>query len=64
MKTTVVNIDHTAVSTVSETLHESELYAKHRSDMRKDEENLRKLCYQIEDEILAELDTAGKAETA
>lgn len=62
-KTTVVNIDNTAVSTVTETLHEPELYAKYRKDMRKDEQELRNMRYQIEDEILAELEAAGKAET-
>ena len=63
VKTTVVNIDNTAVSTVTETLHEPELYAKYRKDMRKDEQELRNMRYQIEDEILAELEAVGKAET-
>lgn len=63
VKTTAVNIDNTAVSTATETLHESELYAKYRKDMRKDEQELRSMRYHIEDEILAELEAAGKAET-
>jgi aspartate/tyrosine/aromatic aminotransferase len=62
VKTTVVNIDHTAVSTVSETLHGAELYAKYRKDMRKDEQELRNMRYQIEDEILAELEAAPTKE--
>lgn len=60
VKTTVVNIDNTAVSTATETLHEPELYAKYRKDMRKDEQELRNMRYQIEDEILAELEASSK----
>lgn len=56
VKTTVINTDNDAVSTVYETLHEQELYAKHRRDMRKHEQELRELRYKIEDEILAELE--------
>lgn len=57
VKTTVINTDNDAVSTVYETLHEPELYAKHRRDMRKHEQELRELRYKIEDEILAELES-------
>ncbi|HES6652972.1 TPA: hypothetical protein VO239_001425 [Streptococcus pyogenes] len=60
VKTTVINTDHEAVSTVYETLHEPELYAKNRKSMRKDEQELRELRYSIEDAILAELEEAGK----
>lgn len=56
VKTTVINTDNDAVSTVYETLHEPDLYAKYRKDMRKHESDLRELRYKIEDEILAELD--------
>ncbi|WP_069996973.1 hypothetical protein [Streptococcus agalactiae] len=56
VKTTVINTDNDAVSTVYETLHEPELYAKNRRDMRKHEQELRELRYKIEDEILAELE--------
>ncbi|HFZ6679533.1 TPA: hypothetical protein ACJS0G_001582 [Streptococcus agalactiae] len=56
VKTTVINTDNDAVSTVYETLHEPELYSKHRRDMRKHEQELRELRYKIEDEILAELE--------
>lgn len=59
VKTTVINTDNNAVSNVIETLHDPELYAKHRKDMRKDEQNLRNLHYQIEDEILSELEAAA-----
>lgn len=60
VKTTVINTDHEAVSTVYETLHEPELYAKNRKAMRKDEQELRELRYKIEDEILAEIEETGK----
>ena len=56
VKTTVINTDNDAVSTVYETLHEPDLYAKYRKDMRKHESELRELRYKIEDEILAELE--------
>ncbi|HER9033807.1 hypothetical protein CYK11_07560 [Streptococcus anginosus] len=59
VKTTVINTDHEAVSTVYETLHEPELYAKNRKAMRKDEQELRELRYKIEDEILAEIEEAA-----
>ena len=55
VKTTTINTDNNAVSTVYETLHDAELYAKHRTAMRKDENALRELRYKIEDDILAEL---------
>lgn len=55
VKTTTINTDRNAVSTIYETLHDAELYAKHRVDMRADEDSLRELRYKIEDDILAEL---------
>ncbi len=55
VKTTIINTDNNAVSTVYETLHDAELYAKHRAAMRVDEDALRELRYKIEDDILAEL---------
>lgn len=63
VKTTIINTDNKSVSTVYETLHEPELYAKNRKEMRKDEQALCELRYKIEDEILAELDEAGKTGT-
>ncbi|HFI0622484.1 TPA: hypothetical protein ACGO3V_002012 [Streptococcus suis] len=63
VKTTVINIDNDAVSTTYETLHEPELYAKNRKEMRKHEVDLRALRYKIEDEILAELEAELDAET-
>ena len=55
VKTTTINTDNNAVSTIYETLHDAELYAKHRVTMRADETKLRDLRYKIEDDILAEL---------
>ena len=55
VKTTNINTDNNAVSTIYETLHDAELYAKHRTAMRADEDALRELRYKIEDDILAEL---------
>lgn len=56
VKTTVVNTDNDAVSATSETLHDPDLYAKNRSNMRKHEQELREMRYKIEDAILAELE--------
>lgn len=54
VKTTTINTNNNAVSTIYETLHDAELYAKHRSAMRADENALRELRYKIEDDILAD----------
>ena len=55
VKTTTINTDNNAVSTIYETLHDAELYAKHRVAMREDENALLESRYKIEDDILAEL---------
>ena len=55
VKTTTINTDNNAVSTIYESLHNAELYAKHRTAMRVDEDALRELRYKIEDDILADL---------
>ena len=62
VKTTAINTDNNAVSTIYETLHDAELYAKHRATMRVDEEALSELRYKIEDDILAELTTEAPDE--
>lgn len=62
VKTTAINTDSNAVSTIYETLHDAELYAKHRTAMRVDEDALRELRYKIEDDILAELTTEAPDE--
>ncbi|CJA08776.1 hypothetical protein [Streptococcus pneumoniae] len=56
VKTTVINTDNEAVSTISETLHDPDLYANNRISMRKHEQELREMRYKIEDAILAELE--------
>lgn len=56
VKTTVINTDNKVVSTISETLHDPELYANNRISMRKHEQELREMRYKIEDAILAELE--------
>ncbi|GGE26237.1 hypothetical protein [Streptococcus himalayensis] len=63
VKTTTVNTDKNAVSTVFETLHEPDLYSKHRKDMRKDEAALRQMRYAIEDAILDEQEAEEVSET-
>lgn len=55
VKTTTINTDNNAVSTIYETLHDAELYAKYRTAMRADEDALRELRYKIEDDILSDL---------
>ena len=55
VKTTTINTNNNAVSTIYETLHDAELYAKYRTVMRADEDALRELRYKIEDDILSDL---------
>ena len=55
VKTTTINTNNNAVSTIYEILHDADLYAKHRIVMRADEDALRELRYKIEDDILADL---------
>ena len=62
VKTTTINTDNNGVSTIYETLHDAELYARHRAAMRVGEEALRELRYKIEDDILAELTTEATNE--
>lgn len=64
VKTTIINIDVNAVSQVSETMHDADLYAAHRRELRGDEQKLRGTRYAIEDEILAEQSKAEEAGTA
>lgn len=59
VKSVAVNFDADAVPQVSEALHSPELYNKHRAEIRKDEEALRELRYQIENAILAEKEAAA-----
>lgn len=55
VKTTTININQNAVSSISEQMFNDELYAANRTEMRNDEAKLSELRYSIEDEILAEL---------
>ena len=64
VKTTIINIDSNAVSQVSETMHDADLYAAHRRELRADEQKLRETRYAIEDEILAEQSKAKEAGSA
>nr|DAX68263.1 MAG TPA: hypothetical protein [Caudoviricetes sp.] len=64
VKTTIINIDANAVSQVSETMHDADLYAEHRRELRVDEQKLRETRYAIEDEILAEQSKTEEAGAA
>lgn len=57
VKTTTINFNKDAIPSIVEQIVNNELYAANRSEMRKDEEELSKLRYNIEDEILAENET-------
>ena len=59
VKSVAINFDADAVPHVSEALHSPDLYNKHRSEVRKDEQALSELRYQIEDAILAEKEAAA-----
>ena len=59
VKSVAINFDADAVPQVSEALHSPELYNKHRRELRKDEQALSELRYQIEDAILAEKEAAA-----
>lgn len=60
VKQTTIDIDNEAVSTLYENLLLPDLYAKNRTAMRKEEQKLRNMRYEIEDAILAEAE-ADKA---
>lgn len=64
VKTTIINIDANAVSQVSETMHDADLYAAHRRELRTEEQKLRETRYAIEDEILAEQSKTEEAGAA
>ena len=64
VKQTTIDINNEAVSTLYENLLLPDLYAKNRTAMRKNEQKLRELRYEIEDAILAEAeaDTAKESD--
>ncbi|MDY4552879.1 MAG: hypothetical protein SPD91_00180 [Streptococcus hyointestinalis] len=60
VKQTTIDINNEAVSTLYENLLLPDLYAKNRTAMRKNEQKLRDMRYEIEDAVLAEAE-ADKA---
>ena len=60
VKSYTVNIDNKGVSTIYENMYNQELYAANRKEMRKQEAEFREKRYEVEDAILAELETAGE----
>lgn len=54
VKSTIINIDSKAVSSIVEQMVDSELYSANRAKMRTDENKLSEIRYAVEDEILAE----------
>ena len=64
VKSIAINFDADAVPQVSEALHSPDLYNEHRRELRKDEQALLELRYQIEDAILAEKAAAATEKEA
>ena len=60
VKQTTIDINNEAVPTLYENLLLPDLYAKNRTAIRKEEQKLRDMRYEIEDAILAEAE-ADKA---
>ena len=54
------DVDEHGVSTVSEFLYHSELYAEHRLEMRNQEKLFRDKRYELEDAVLAEIESNKK----
>ena len=61
VKSTIINIDSQAVSSIVEQMIDSELYSANRAEMRTDENKLSEIRYAIEDEILAETQAETQA---
>lgn len=57
VKQYTVDVDANGVSTIFENMFNAELYSKNRSEMRKQEKEFRDKRYELEDSILAELET-------
>lgn len=55
VKQYVVDINENGISTINEYVHNPDLYAKNRVEMRKQEAEFRDKRYKIEDAILADL---------
>ena len=60
IKQYTVDVDEHGVSTVSEFLYHSELYAEHRLEMRNQEKLFRDKRYELEDAVLAEIESNKK----
>ncbi|MGT2743631.1 hypothetical protein [Streptococcus plurextorum] len=57
VKTYTVDIDEKGVSTITEWTANPDLYATNRREMRKQEAEFRQKRYEVEDAILAELES-------
>lgn len=55
VKQYVVDINENGISTINEYVHDTDLYAENRVEMRKQEAEFRDKRYKIEDAILADL---------
>lgn len=62
VKSTIINIDSKAVSSIVEQMIDSTLYSDNRTEMRKDENKLSEMRYAIEDQIIAEAEAESEAE--
>lgn len=65
VKNVSISYDKNGLSDQNDYITDKELYAKYRTEMRKDETELIAIRYKIEDEIIAELEqeTEPKPET-
>ncbi|MGT2803000.1 hypothetical protein Javan253_0055 [Streptococcus phage Javan253] len=62
VKQYTVDVNEEGVSTIYESMYNSELYAKNRTEMRKQEKEFSDKRYELEDAILAELEVPETAE--
>lgn len=62
VKQYVVDINENGISTINEYVHDPDLYAENRVEMRKQETEFRDKRYKIEDAILADLTKEDTAE--
>lgn len=56
VKSATITFDNQGASAYNDYISDKELYAKYRTEMRKDEAELIAIRYKIEDEIIAELE--------
>lgn len=59
VKQYTVDINSEGVSTVYESVYNADLYAKNRLEMRKQEKEFRDKRYEVEDAILAEIESVA-----